>query len=113
MPREDAWIACDIWEDPDFVRLSDTAQWMFLVVLTNEWLSDAGVVPLMVDEWATYAVNVSADDVRGFLDELERHGFIEVDTRGLELLVPPDILDRFTGTPPDDDGHQEDGRHGS
>lgn len=87
MARSEARISVDIWMDPDFRALSRDAQWAFMFLLSQHDLAHDGVLALRVRRWSQCAADTTAEQLAGFLNELERARFIVIDADTEELLV--------------------------
>lgn len=87
MARSVGKIFADIWQDPDWVRLSASAQRTFLLVLTQAKVNLAGVIDLKLERWALMAADTTVADLEADLAELEEHRFLIVDRVTEEVLV--------------------------
>ncbi|WP_037183795.1 hypothetical protein [Rhodococcoides fascians] len=87
MPRDHGRVLCRIWTDPKFLARSESAQRMYMLLLSQPTVNNAGVQPLLVGKWARKGPTGDEDDVRKSLTELEEHGYIVTDTDTEELLI--------------------------
>lgn len=87
MARSVGKIFADIWQDPDWVRLTASAQRTFLLVLTQAKVNLAGVIDLKLERWAGMAAGTTAEGLQADLDELVRHRFLLVDTVTEEVAI--------------------------
>lgn len=87
MARDHARLLCRIWRDKDFKARTQAAQWMYMTLLSQPTISNAGVLPVTAGAWARLAEDVTEDAVRAALLELAEHRFIVVDDDTAELLV--------------------------
>ncbi len=87
MARSVGKIFADIWQDPDWVRLTAPAQRTFLLILTQAKVNLAGVIDLKLERWAGMADGTTADDLQADLDELVAHRFLLVDTVTEEVAI--------------------------
>lgn len=87
MARSEARISVEVWNDHDFRALSRDAQWAFMFLLSQHDLAHDGVIALRVRRWSQCAAGMTADDLEGFLEELEAARFIVVDRDTEELLI--------------------------
>lgn len=78
-------LAC-IWDDEDFRALSENARLMYLFLLSQSDLDQAGVIPLRPPRWAR-ALAVKAPDVGARVAELEATRYVLADEETGELLV--------------------------
>lgn len=87
MPRNHGRILCRIWTDPKFLARSESAQRMYMLLLSQPTVNNAGVQPLLIGKWARKGPTGDEQDVRKALGELEEHGYIFVDLETEELLI--------------------------
>lgn len=87
MPRTHARIAVTIWQDEDFLAQPVTAQWAYMLILSQPDLSAAGVLWYRPARWASRAANVTAEHVERAVTFLESARFVVVDRATEELLV--------------------------
>lgn len=79
MANTDLRVMHALWDDPDFVELSWSAQWLYLLLFS---IGDRATVDYDPDRWATYARDLSTGSVKQSLNELFSHGYAaEVDGR--------------------------------
>lgn len=76
-----------IWEDPDFLALSPTAQRMFMFLISQPDLAHDGVIPLRERRWSKKAAGLSIAQITDDLAELSTARFIVVDDDTEELLI--------------------------
>lgn len=87
MARNHARILTSIWNDDDFLALSGAAQRAYLLLLSQQNLSHAGLLPLTVKRWANKAADTTVEDFESHLAELEAARFVVIDRDTEELLV--------------------------
>lgn len=89
MPRTHARILTAIWRDRDFLALTEAAQRMYELALTQPGLTACGVVSYTPKRWAKFAKDSTARRVAAAVAELERSPsrFVVVDLDTEELLV--------------------------
>ncbi|MCS4277382.1 hypothetical protein M2390_002588 [Mycetocola sp. BIGb0189] len=87
MAREHANIRLDIWNDDDFRALSESAQLLYLKLLTSATLSYAGVADWRPPRVAALSGGGTAAAVRAAADELEAGLFVVVDEDTEEILI--------------------------
>jgi hypothetical protein len=87
MARTEARLMVSIWEDPDFLALSATAQRLFMFLISQPDLAHDGVIPLRERRWSKKAAGMTAAQVAADLDELSATRFVVVDEDTEELLV--------------------------
>lgn len=87
MARRYSQIAADIWKNEDFRKLSAGAQRLYMILFSQADISPAGVLPMTVKRWASYAPDTTEDDIRAAIDELSDALFVVPDHETEELLV--------------------------
>lgn len=87
MARNHARVLTSIWNDPDFVDLSPGAQRMYLLLLSQQNLSHAGLLPLTVTRWANQSASTTPEQLMKWLSELVATRFVLIDHDTEELLV--------------------------
>lgn len=87
MAREYAKVFVSIWDDPDFLALSPTAQGLYFRLLTDATLSMCGVADWRPNRIAKSSVGSTASTVRAAGAELEDHQFIVTDEDTEEVLI--------------------------
>lgn len=76
-----------IWRDGHFRQLSRTAQCTYAQLLSQKDLDRAGMQPLQITKWAKGCDEMTMDDLRTDLDELERERFVFYDDDTDELFI--------------------------
>lgn len=87
MARTHARILSSIWTDPDFIALSVEAQRMYLLLLSQDSLDNAGRLLLTVKRWAAGCQATSTGDAEKALAELDAARFVVVDYETEEVLI--------------------------
>ena len=87
MARNHARILTSIWNDDDFLALSANAQRVYLMLLSQQNLSHAGLLPLTVRRWASKAKDTTSEQIETWLGELQCERFVVVDYDTEELLI--------------------------
>ena len=87
MARTHARIFTSIWDDPDFQVLSESAQRLYLLLLSQDSLNNAGRILLTVRRWSAGCKSTQPDDIRRHLAELDEHRFVVVDEDTEEVLI--------------------------
>ncbi|MBE5453447.1 hypothetical protein E3G52_000311 [Mycobacteroides abscessus] len=87
MPRDHGRILTTIWRDNDFQQRSPDAQRMYMLLLSQQNVNNAGILPLQIAKWAKGCVHTSVADVRSAIDELTQHLYVVYDEDTEELLV--------------------------
>lgn len=87
MARRYSQIAADIWKNEEFRKLSAGAQRLYMILFSQADISPAGVLPMTVKRWASYAPDTTEDDIRRAIDELSDALFVVADHETEELLV--------------------------
>lgn len=81
-----AVIRTRIWGDGDFKARSPLAQWLYMLLLSQPNLNQAGVLDMTMKRWGSLAAG-AAEVLRPALDELIDHRFVVVDWETEELLI--------------------------
>ncbi|MEZ0090038.1 hypothetical protein [Streptacidiphilus sp. EB129] len=87
MARGHGRILTSIWEDADFLMLSQEQQRLYLFLISQPNLNHAGLLPLTLKRWARKAAGLSASDLEKTLAELNAGRFIVLDDDTEELLI--------------------------
>lgn len=87
MARAYAPIYTSIWKDHDFTALTERAQRVYLLAVSQPNVSYCGVVPYTAKRWARLASNTSPAQVSKAIAELEGAGFVLLDTDTEELWI--------------------------
>src|SRR5690606_9062734 len=88
MARDHGRILCRIWSDKDFRALPRTAQALYMQLLSQKEINNAGVLPLMLSKWAKGCDEIeTSEDLVPDLAALIAARFIVVDSDTEEVLV--------------------------
>lgn len=87
MARSHARILVSIWTDPDFRDLSVEAQRLYLLLLSQGSLNNAGVVLLTLKRWAAGCAATTTADIEKALAELDERRFVAADDDTEEVLI--------------------------
>lgn len=87
MARDHGRVLCKIWQDKDFRALSRSAQALYIQLLSQPNVNNAGVLPFMVSKWAKGCDGMTPTDVLKDLAVLVDTGFLVVDTDTEEVLI--------------------------
>lgn len=87
MARTHGRILCSIWDDPDFQDLTPAAQRLYVLLISQDTLNNAGRILLTVKRWAAGSRHTSPADVRKALTELDTRRFVVVDEDTEEVLI--------------------------
>jgi hypothetical protein len=87
MARKYTRLKLSVWDDTDFITLSDGAQRCYWMLCSQKTLSFAGVIPLQAKKWARLAANTATEDIEAHLAELVDARFLLVDDHSEEVLV--------------------------
>lgn len=87
MARDYAQIMTAIWNNKEFLALTEGEQRAYLLLVTQEDINAAGVLALRARRWGTFASDSSAERLNKSLRSLEAKRFIVVDWTSEELLV--------------------------
>lgn len=85
--RKEAKIPTSIWRDRDFCSLDTDTQWMYIALLTSEWLGSAGVMPLLEQRWTRLASDMTASTAAKTTDALHASGLVYADFDQQEIFV--------------------------
>lgn len=87
MARTAARLPVTLWEDDDFLGLSEDEQWLYLALLTAPEVDAAGIAPLLTRRIAGRSRDTTPADVLVLLDALNRAGFVHADHDAQEVFV--------------------------
>lgn len=87
MARGHGRILTSIWEDADFLTLTQEQQRLYLFLISQPNLNHAGLLPLTLRRWSSGARDLDEYDLRMALRALESNGFVEIDSDAEELYV--------------------------
>lgn len=87
MARTHGRIQHRIWQDGDFLALTESAQRFYMLCLSSADLSYAGVVPFTVRRWAKLAADSSQTKIRKAVGSLESAGYVLIDEDTEELML--------------------------
>lgn len=87
MARSEARIFTTIWQDVEFLALSEGAQRLYLFLLSQPDLGHCGLIALRERRWARTAAGLTAERVTTALKELDAARFIVIDEDTEEVLV--------------------------
>lgn len=87
MAREHGRLAYTLFRDRDFRSLSRSAQALYMQLLAQKEINNAGVCPLMVSKWARGCDELDEAAVWASLGELQAARFVYFDEESEELLV--------------------------
>jgi hypothetical protein len=84
MARTRAVIACTLWTDPGWRKLTVGAQWLYMALLGQPKLSLCGLLVMQPKRWVQFAEGA---DVGPWLDELQEADWVLVDDDTDEVLI--------------------------
>lgn len=87
MPRDHGRVLCKIWQDKDFRALSRAAQALYMQLLSQPTVNNAGVMPLQLSKWAKGCDEATSESIVRDLAVLVDGRFVIVDTDTEEVLV--------------------------
>lgn len=87
MARSEARIFTTIWQDAQFLALSEGAQRLYLFLLSQPDLSHCGLIALRERRWARSAAGLTPDRVTSALKELDAARFVVIDEDTEEVLI--------------------------
>lgn len=87
MGRSHARLLSSIWTDRDFLALAPMAQRLYMLLVSQPDVNQAGVMPFRTRRWATLGRGDSIESIEEALAELEQRRYVVVDRDTEELLV--------------------------
>ncbi|WP_051966500.1 hypothetical protein [Kitasatospora mediocidica] len=87
MARGHGRILTSVWEDSDFLALTQEQQRLYLFLISQPNLNHAGLLPLTLRRWTRKAAGLSFAELDKHLAALDEARFIVVDDDTEELLV--------------------------
>lgn len=87
MARKHAEIILSIWDDVDFVALSESAQRLYFLLLSQKDLTYAGTLPMRLRRWAKLSRTTTAESVAAALAELDAARLVVCDHDTEEVLI--------------------------
>ena len=87
MARDHARIYTAIWNDPDWRKLDQPAQHMYLMLTSQPRLSYCGMLDFLPSRLAQLVTGLTEAKVREAIRRLERSKFVVLDRETHELLV--------------------------
>lgn len=87
MPRDHGRILTTIWQDRDFQKLSPDAQRLYMLLLSQPDINNAGVLPMRLSKWAKGCIHTDPSHLRCSLHELQECRFAFYDDDTEEVLI--------------------------
>lgn len=87
MARDHARVYCSIWGNAEFIALPLEAQRLYLLVVSQRDLTNAGTIAYTPAKWARLAPNTTTAAVRKTAKFLEKTRFFVIDEATEELLI--------------------------
>lgn len=87
MARDHGRILCRIWQDKDFRALPRTTQALYMQLLSQPSVNNAGVLPLQISKWAKGCDELDEGSIADDLLALVDRGFVMVDEDTEEVLI--------------------------
>jgi 5-methylcytosine-specific restriction endonuclease McrA len=87
MSRAFAMVPVSLGRDPQWTSLTWSAQWAYLMILSQRDLDAGGIIALRERRWSCLAAKTSTEDVHGFISELHGEGWVCRDQDQEELFV--------------------------
>lgn len=87
MARNYSQIMCAIWDEPEFLALSEAAQRAYFLLVTQKDISAAGVLHMWTPRWAAMSRTSTDESLKAALHELKVARYIVPDWVTGELLV--------------------------
>jgi hypothetical protein len=85
--RSEARIFTIVWRDPVFRALPQSAQWLYMFLLSQDDLEYSGLIPLRPRRWTSSASDLSPEGLHRDLAVLQTARFIVVDLDTDEVFV--------------------------
>jgi hypothetical protein len=80
-------VPLSIWDDPSFRPLTRNAQWLYLLLLTQTQLNQAGIIPTLPQRWTLFTNGITTEENKEALAELESAGWTCTDWREWDTFV--------------------------
>jgi hypothetical protein len=87
MARDHGRVLVQIWNDPDWIQLSEAAQRAYILALSQPDLSYAGVLATRYKRWSGFARDSSVAKIKRAIRELEESEFVMVDDDTEEMWI--------------------------
>ncbi|MCC3766029.1 hypothetical protein [Streptomyces sp. UNOC14_S4] len=87
MPRGHGRIDAEIWDNPNFLKLDEKAQRLYLFLICQPDVTHTGVLPLTLSRWAQTASGLTPASLRETLQALAQADLVAVDHTTDELLI--------------------------
>ena len=87
MARGHGRILTSIWDDADFLTLTEQEQRLYLFLISQPNLNHAGLLDLTLRRWSRKARGLTSAELEKLLQSLEAAHFIVVDDDTEELLI--------------------------
>lgn len=87
MSRDQANLRIDMWADSDWRELSEPAQRLYMLLLSNATLTYAGVADWRPNRLVALSASSTIEGIRHAASELQRKRFVCVDERTEEVLI--------------------------
>lgn len=87
MAREHGRVLVQIWSDPDWIQLTESAQRAYILALSQPDLSYAGVLATRYRRWSALSANSSVRKIRAAVRELEDRGYVVTDDDTEEMWI--------------------------
>ena len=76
-----------IWTDTDFTALSDKAQWVYLMLISQPDMTHVGIVPYMPARWCRLTLTATLESTLAATLELVERNYVVIDEETGELWV--------------------------
>lgn len=87
MARDHGRILTTIWQDRDFRKLTARQQRLYVLLLSQPDINNAGMLPMRLTKWAKFCVDIDHTHLLYDLHELEQHRFVFYDDETEEVLI--------------------------
>lgn len=87
MARSEARIFTIVWRDPNFRALPQSAQWLYMFLLSQDDLEYSGLIPLRPRRWTSSANDLTSEGLHRDLLVLQAARFVLVDFDTDEVFV--------------------------
>src|SRR4051812_3937358 len=87
MARDHARIQVSVWDDPDWLKLDQSAQHLYWMLASHKDLSYCGVLPYLPGRWCRLSDGLTSPKRRAGAPILERAKYVVIARDRSELLV--------------------------
>ncbi len=87
MARSHGCIKVEIWDDPEFTKLSKQAQWTYFMLISQPEINNLGMLAYIPSRWKGFADGCSIRELDSDVAELEAKGYVLMDREKCEICV--------------------------